>query len=303
MNRKIISSISGLVFLSFCTTGCTPEMSKMGASILASTGVVSGSQADSIFQAGAKFSKAVEGVSDEQEYYLGRSVSAMILTHYKVDHNQQLTTYADKIAAVLAGYSSRPETFGGYHVAILDTPQINAVSGPGGFIFISKGFVQQLSNEDELAAVIAHEIGHVALRHGTSAISESNLTGALTILGKEAAASTGNAAVNQLNSLFGESVNEVVGTILDKGYSRSQEYDADAYGAALLSKAGYNPGALTSVLKKLETVGKQQSGGWAETHPSPSKRQSELAGVEIAKDKTTPGQAKRDARYKTVSKA
>lgn len=299
MRKNTFAYLTACLALTF-TTGCTEQMSQLGSSILSSTGFVSGSQADAIFKAGEKFSKAVEGVTDEQEYYLGRSVSAVLLSKYKVASNQQATVYADKIALTLAGYSSRPETFGGYHVAFLDSPQVNAVSAPGGFIFISKGFLNLLSNEDELAAVIAHEIGHIALKHGTSAISESNLTDALQIIGKEAASSSGNMAVSQLNSLFGDSVNEVVGTLLDKGYSRSQEYDADSYAAALLAKTGYNPGALVSVLQKLENAS-SQSGGWFETHPSAKKRESELG--DLVKDSSnTKAQAKRDARFKRTVK-
>lgn len=292
MKKEIITS--ALLLTVFA--GCGTQMSQFGSSLLSSTGLVSGSQADAIFKAGEKFSKAVEGVSDEQEYYLGRSVSAVLLNKYKLAPIGA-TNYANKIGLTLAGYSSRPETYGGYHVAFFDSPQVNAVSAPGGFIFISKGMLNLLSTEEELAAVIAHEIGHIALKHGTSAISESNLTDALQIVGKEALASTGNTAVTQLNALFGESVNEVVGTLLDKGYSRGQEYDADAYAAALLAKTGYNPAALISVFKKLESVS-NQSGGWFETHPSASKRESELSGTVKADAPAVKGQAKRDARFK-----
>lgn len=289
-NLRIVTILSSLTL-----SACTPEMQKIGSGLLSSTGVVSYSQADSFFQVGAKLSKATQSVTDEQEYYLGRSVAAQVCGKYSVATNRGATLYANKIAQVLASNSSRPETFGGYRVAFLDSPQVNAVSAPGGFILITTGFLSLLESEDELAAVIAHEIGHVALKHGLSAISESNLTDALQIIGKEAASSSGNLAVSELNSLFGDSVNEVVGTLLDKGYSRSAEYEADLYASKLLSKSGYNPQALIQTLNKLEKASKTE-GGWFETHPSPEKRKSELEDANI-KQGEVPGESKRQKRF------
>ena len=278
---------------------CSPEFSKMGSGLLSSTGLMSSSQADALFTVGAKLSKATQSVTDEQEYYLGRSVAASVFARYEAYPNQSLALYSTKIANVLASYSTRPETFGGYHVAILNTDEVNAVSAPGGFIMISRGFINLLSNEDELAAIIAHEIGHVALKHGLSAISESNLTDALQIVGKEAVASSGNMAVTQLNALFGDSVNEVVGTLLDKGYSRSSEYDADEYAVTLLTKAGYNPQAMMTALKKLEQI-TDSKGGWASTHPSPADREDEVKSNIKAGE--VVGEAKREKRFKGISK-
>lgn len=295
--RNLFISLS----LTFLLLGCTPEMGRMGSSILSQTGLVSGSQADAIFAVGEKLSKAAETVSDEQEYYLGRSVSATILSRYDLYKNQSPSLYLNKVGAVLAAHSSRPETFGGYHIGILNTDQINAVSAPGGFIFISKGFLKILDSEDELAAVIAHEIGHVALQHGLSAVSESNLTDALQIASKEALSSSSNMAVSELNSLFGDSVNEVAGTLLDKGYSRSQEYNADTYAAKLLKEAGYNPAALKGVFAKLETVS-EKSGGWFDTHPSGEKRASEIDEDLVADSGNASGEKTRTARFKKIIK-
>lgn len=292
-------SIYGALCTILAVSGCTPEMNQFGSDLLSRTGVVSSSQANALFAAGSKLSKAAESVSDEQEYYLGRSVAAAIFARNKPLVHRPLSAYATKIALTLASHSSRPETFGGYHVAILDTPQVNAVSAPGGFILLSKGFISILENEDELAAILAHEIGHIALKHGVSAISESNLTDALQIVGKEAAASTGNAAVSELNALFGDSVNEVVGTLMDKGYSRSAEYDADSYAVTLLKKAGYDPGALVTALKKLESVSNAQ-GGWFDTHPKPEARIEEVASS------VSPGESrneKRAARFRSIAVA
>lgn len=288
-----------LVLCGVVLSGCTPEMSQMGSSFLAQTGVMSSSQADSLFKVGAKLSKAAESVSDEQEYYLGRSVSAVILSRYPALPNQSLALYSSKVAGVLASYSTRPEIFGGYHVGVLNSDEVNAVSAPGGFIFISRGFLKLLENEDELAAVIAHEIAHVALKHGTSAISESNLTDALQIAGKEAAASSGNSYITELNAAFSDSVNQVAKSLLDKGYGKSQEYAADEYAVALLKRSGYDARALVTVLQKLEKVSKQD-GGWFETHPSAEKRIDEIGGSIGVASVSPDGLKKREQRFKKV---
>ena len=288
--------IASLLF----ATGCSEELNRIGSQVLSSTGVVSSSQADSIFAAGSKLSKAVESVSDEQEYYLGRAVAATILSKYPPVEDSSLTTYLNKVASVLAAHSSRPETFGGYHVAVINTSEINALSAPGGYIFVSKGFVQLLTTEDELAAVLAHEIGHIANKDGLSAISSSNLTGALQIIGKEAASASmsGSPAFNQLNEAFGSSVNEVAGTLLDKGYSRSQEYSADAYAVTLLQRTGYKVSSVKSVLEKLDNV-TNQSGGWFETHPSAHKREGELASATDS-PASLKGESVRNRRFKAA---
>lgn len=292
MNKLIKLSF---FFVSLALAGCTPEMNRLGSSILSQTGFVNSGQADALFAVGGKLSKATQSVTDEQEYYLGRAVAATVFSRYKPYVNRPFTLYANKIALVLASNSTRPATFGGYKVAVLDTAEVNAVSAPGGFILISRGFIDILDSEDELAAIIAHEIGHVALKHGMSAISDSNLTDALQIVGKEAASMSGNVAVNELNSLFGDSVNEVVGALLDEGYSRSAEYDADTYAATLLKQSGYNPKALGQALQKLKGVSNSK-GGWFDTHPSPGDREDEIASL-LNGVPASPGESKRTARF------
>ncbi len=67
-------------------------------------------------------------------------------------------------------FSDRPETFGGYHFLLLDSNEINAFAAPGGLILVTRGMLQCCANEDELAAVLAHEIAHVEKKHGLTAI-------------------------------------------------------------------------------------------------------------------------------------
>lgn len=285
-----------------CLCSCSnPEFKRLGTSILSATGMVSASDADALFEAGGKLAKAATPLSEEEEYYLGRGVSASVLSQYKATSSGEPLRYINKVAAVVAANSGRPETFGGYHVAILESSEINAVSAPGGFIFLSRGLLSSLKDEDQLAAILAHEVGHVALAHGVNAISQANLTEAVSLIGKQAATSYGGAEVSQLTSLFGDSIKDVTDTLLKKGYGRSQEYAADLYAAAVLTKAGYRPQALLEVLEMLKSHEGKEKGGWYDTHPAPEKRISEIKS-EINPQLGSDGADTRKARFQTALK-
>jgi predicted Zn-dependent protease len=189
-------------------------------------------------------------------------------------------------------------------VLVLDTNEINALSAPGGFIFITKGFLATMPDEDALAAVLAHEVGHIALGHGISAISQANLTEALTILGKEAVASTAGGITAQLTAAFGDSVKDVANTLLTQGYSRSQEYKADEYAAEVLRQTGYQQSGLVAMLHALDAkVGEKGSdAGWFATHPEPKRRIGELDGVAAAPPPGDKGTAARRARFRAAMK-
>jgi len=266
------------VVASLFLSACSEQNNAMFSGLLSSTGLVSGSQADALVKAGSHVAKAAESLSDEEEYYVGRGVAATVLSKYRPYQNAEATAYANKVLAVVAAVSDRPETFGGYHVQLLDSNEINALSGPGGFIFVTSGFLKIMPDEDALAAVLAHEVGHVVKGHGLKAISEANYSEALLLLGKEAAASQGGAVVQQLTSTFGDSISDIANTLLTKGYSRSQEYEADEYAAELLKKAGYSPSGLLAMLDAVEKHG-AGSGGWLSTHPAPADRREEIGSA------------------------
>lgn len=295
-------TILGLAALGFASiAGCSGEFHQLGSSLLSSTGMVSSSEADSLMTAGEGISKSMRSLSEEEEYYIGRGVAATILSKYRPYRNPEVTAYVNKVAMVVAGVSDRPETFGGYHVQVLDSNEINAVSGPGGFIFVTTGFLKIVPNEEALAAVLAHEVGHIVKGHGLSAISQANLSQALLLLGKQAAESRGGATVSALTTTFGDSVTDIANTILTKGYSRSQEYEADAYGAALLKRSGYNPAGMVAMLEGVEKHQQGSAGGgWASTHPSPKDRESEIGSA--AKSTPSAGETVRARRFEQVMK-
>ncbi|NLI30051.1 MAG: M48 family metalloprotease [Nitrospiraceae bacterium] len=213
--------------------------------------------------------QASQTLSPEQEYYLGRAVGARILAKYPLLDNWKLTEYVNNIGQTLVLFSEQPVTHGGYHFAVLDTMEKNAFACPGGMILITKGLIMTAQNEDELAAVIAHEIGHIVHRDGVSSIQQSRMTEALTRTGTQAAATYGGSTVATLVSVFEGSIDDVFKTIVVNGYSRSQELAADEAALSYLAKAGYEPSAVKTLL---EAMRQGTGGGMLSTHPGTDDR-------------------------------
>ena len=128
---------------------------------------------------------AAKDITPEQEYYIGRSVAATILSRYKIYNNSNVNHYVNKIGRLITINSNQPVIFGGYHFRVLDSTEINAFATPGGFVFITRGMLKMCKNEDELAAVLAHEVSHIQLKHGLKSIKESRWTSVATTLTKE----------------------------------------------------------------------------------------------------------------------
>jgi predicted Zn-dependent protease len=190
--------------------------------------------------------------------------------------------------------SPRPEIFNGYHVAILDSQEINAFATPGGHIFVTRGLIACTDSEDALAGVIAHEIGHIQLQHSIKAIKNSRITQAILVTGTSAA---GALDLTELASVMDESVNEIITTLIDKGYSREQEFDADTAALALMAAAGYEPSSLISMLRLLEK--NQSAGGFTKTHPTPAQRITS-AEKSVVKFKVPDTIAYRRDRYSRI---
>lgn len=216
--------------------------------------------------------QAAKPLSDEEEYYVGRSVAAQILSSDPLLVNSRLTEYVNLIGNTVANSSDKPFTYGGYHFAVLNSEEINAFACPGGIIFITKGMVKAVQNEDELAAVLAHEVAHINHRDGVSSIQKSRLTEVATLVGAEAAQNYAPAELSQLVGLFEGSVEDVFKTLVIVGYGKSQESNADKDALKYLVKAGYNPQALGDFLDRLTAQGQASGGGIMTTHPATAER-------------------------------
>ena len=188
---------------------------------------------------------------------------------------------------------------GGYFL-VLDSDDINAFATPGGHVFITRGLIRCCRTEDALAAVLAHEIGHVQLRHGMKAIEKARMTEAFTVLAQEGAKSLGSQEVAQLTQAFGGVISDITNTMINNGYSRSYEYQADAASLSILKRLGYNPGALIDMLGVMDKKIKPGGSDFAKTHPSPQNRIAELKDNEKSLVGGEPPAARKERFTKAV---
>ncbi|AEF85389.1 peptidase, M48 family [Treponema primitia ZAS-2] len=243
---------------------------------------------------------AENDMSPEDFYYMGRAVAANILTRYRLyTQKPAQTLYLNTICSAITVNSPQPNLYNGYHVMILDTPELNAFATPGGHIFITRGMLEAANSEDALAAVIAHEIAHIQLNHGATLIKEmKDIRDLSNVADRAAAIATREASLNERTMLFDNSVREMVNTLIQNGYAREQEFAADTYALRLLSLAGYVPSSLVDVLNSIQKTG--TSGGINGTHPSPAQRITNVQR-ELPRYRTQDTRSFRASRF-TVTK-
>jgi len=290
----LVSALLAAVFFSGCA-----EVSEAGAGIAQAAGVISHDQAKSITRSAQAVEKSWQDLTPEQEYYIGRAVAAQVFQTYPPLDQPQANMYLNLLGQSLAVFSDRPETFGGYHFLLLDSNEINAFAAPGGLILVTRGMVRCCENEDELAAVLAHEICHVEKKHGLSAIKQGRLTEAFTIIAAESAKQAGSEELAALTREFEGSVGDVVKTLTTSGYSRTQERDADAAAVRLLRRAGYPETAIITMLQRMDARLADAGGlGFAKTHPSASSRVEALRSM-VTGTQAAPNPA-RQQRFSTA---
>lgn len=262
-------------------------------------GAIDANEAESINRSAAALEKSWQDLTPEQEYYIGRAVAAQIFQGYTPLDQVAANTYLNLLGQSLAIFSERPETFGGYQFVLLDSDEINAFAAPGGLILVSRGMVSCCQSEDELAAVLAHEICHVELKHGLRAIKQGRLTEALTIVAAESAKTLGDEELAAVTREFEGSVGDVVMTLTTSGYSRTQERDADAAAVRLLRRVGYPEGAMITMLNRMDQRLVHAGGlGFAKTHPSARSRAAALVGTVVASAQAAD--PARQARFSTA---
>ncbi len=294
--RNAIRMLAALGVLAIVGCATFEKATKAVTSVAVATGTIDARQAEAITKTTAAFAKAFENITPEQEYYLGRAVTATLLQANRPFDSAAASGYLNVLGAALAMASDKPETFNGYHFAVMDTDEINAFAAPGGFILISRGLLRCCPNEDAVAAVLAHEVAHVQHSHGLRAIKTSRWTGAAQTAFVESAKTLGSAEVAQLTSAMEGSITDITDKLVVNGYSRTQEYEADASAVAILRRVGYSPHGLRVMLEQMDKLMAHGSGGFGKTHPSAGDRLRELAS--LVKDApaiaTHPA---RDARY------
>jgi predicted Zn-dependent protease len=298
----IVSPLSLLIICSvpvflgtLVSCGTFAQVTSVSAQVAGAYGVIDEDTVNAITNSADAFAKAAEDITPDQEYYIGRAVAANILGTYKLyTTSPALTAYLNRICGALTINSPKPEIYNGYHVAILDSAEINAFATSGGHIYITRGLIACTDSEDALASVLAHEISHIQLQHSLKAIKASRWTQAVTTTASSVASNSEKLA--QLTGNFKESIGDIVTTLISNGYSQAQEFDADTNALSLLASAGYEPLSILDVLHALEKNQGSNSGGFNKTHPTPAKR---ITNVEKSVSNFTVADTRsfRKARY------
>jgi predicted Zn-dependent protease len=244
----------------------------LATSIGTATGVINPAQAQAIDKSVSAVAKSFEDFTPEQQYYIGRSVGAVVLSKYKPYQKQQTNQYINVLGQTLAQASDMPEIFNGYHFLVLDSDDINAFATPSGLVFVTRGMLECCQTEDAIAAVLAHEIGHIQLKHGLQAINKARITDALTTIATESAKAFGSKELAELTKNFEDSITDITSTMINSGYSRTFEYQADKAAVTILKRVGYDPNALAEMLMVMEKHLNPDGADFAKTHPSPQDR-------------------------------
>ncbi len=291
-----LAALGALLALASCS------VIEKGTDILQGAGVVSGGQAKTIRASTQIVRSSFGDITEEEEYYIGRSVAALILSRYKVLPNAGLTQYVNTLGNAVALYSERPETYAGYHFQVLDTDEVNALAAPGGLIFVTRGLIARCKDEDTLGLILAHEIGHVSARHGLQSIKKSRLVDAFKVLGEQAAERYSPEVLGRLTGLFEETLADIVGSLVERGYDRKYEYEADSLALKTAFGAGLDPNGLTRFLKTMVGDASAASGkGWFKTHPTPQQRMEKAASIVASMGALPKLLDVRTARFKGIA--
>jgi Zn-dependent protease with chaperone function len=195
-----------------------------------------------------KLKPGVNMFSTTQEIQLGEKLSKEVSQQYPLIKDKRVDDYLNTLGHQLAAIAPGPKY--PYEFHCVNSKDIDAFALPGGFIYIDRGVIEEAHNEAQLAGVMAHEIAHVALRHGTNQATKQQIWGTgINVLGGV----IGGSAVGAIASQLGESL--TASTILLK-YSRTSETQADILGTQILYDAGYDPRALVQFFETVELENK-----------------------------------------------
>ena len=232
-------------------------------------------------------------MTDAEEQALGQNVSERIRARYGVAQDAGVHRYVALVGTALAQGSTRPNL--PWTFIVLDTDGVNAFAAPGGYVHITRGALALIKNEAELAGVLGHEIIHITEKHTVRAIQKNQAVqmGAAETL-------SGSAA------LMDRVVAAVYDNIVERGFGRAEENEADEDGIALANKTGYAPNGLISFLTTLKDRNKEskEKRGLFASHPEMQDRldriTKQIASKKLAATATLAARFTKNVPYKPV---
>ena len=270
-------------------TGC--------ASVVHTVGVITGDK---------DMQKADLKMTPSRQYYVGRSFAATVLEKYPLIEDKAVMNYINKVGQYLALHVEPTEggssPFKGFHFGVFKSDAPMAMSSPGGFVLISSAMVQMLKNEDQLAAILGHEMGHIMWEHGVKEIETAAANAGMMKLGIQALTLAGGSdgqKAAQMLSFFGDTITDLVG----KSFSKDDEYVADRYGYYLTRRAGYDSAQLLNVIQMVSNSPKGSgAGGISSRHPAGSDRITKVKSLQKRRPASSLNRkrVKRFAKFKSI---
>jgi len=205
-------------------------------------------------------------VSSEEEVQMGKELSAQVEQEFTIYDNAEVNAYVQSIGDRVARVSDRKDIE--YHFTVIEKDEMNAFAMPGGYVYVYTGLMKELDDEAQLAAVLAHEVGHVASRHSTERLTQ--------MYGYQVIASL----------LLGDNPNFWAGLVADifsttgmLAYSRNNEYEADRLGITYAHAAGYDADAMVELISKFIDTERGEPSKleeWLSTHPPSGERKQRV---------------------------
>ena len=193
--------------------------------------------------------KGVNFYSIEKEIALGKQMAQEVERQAKIVDDPIIAEYVNRIGQNLVRNSDAKVPF---TIKVIDSEEINAFALPGGFFFVNTGILLNADNEAEMAGVMAHEIGHVAARHGTRQATRGQIAQIGSIV-----------PLIALGGMAGYGAYQAMGLLVPMGFlkfSRNFEAEADMLGLEYMYKAGYDPGAFVDFFEKVQSQEKRKPG-------------------------------------------
>tara|TARA_Y100000768_G_scaffold330531_1_gene269295 strand:- start:8082 stop:9560 length:1479 start_codon:yes stop_codon:yes gene_type:complete len=181
-------------------------------------------------------------ITEQQEIGMGRAYHEEILKNTKVLNNDEITKYFVELGEKIAKASHRPQL--DWTFTIIDNPTLNAFATPGGYVYMYRGLLAHFNTEAELAGVLSHEIAHITARHAVRGMSTAQVTNVLI----------GIAASQVPGSSLSNSGFNLLNQIINKGYSRKYESEADNIAKDYLGKTGYSQNAMADFLVTMKST-------------------------------------------------
>src|SRR5947209_14013412 len=209
--------------------------------------------------------------SEQQDVEIGRQSAAEAERQLPLLNDRRVEGYATEIIRRLA--AAAPGAKYPYQLRVVNASDINAFSLPGGYMYVNRGLIEAARSEPELAGVLAHEMAHVGLRHGTHQASKAYMT---------------QAGIGILGGLLGRGGNpsqvfQVIGGLglnaLFLKFSRDMEYQADTVGAQIMARSGYDPRAMADFFQVLRNEQRSNPSRLAQffsDHPAPADREARI---------------------------